>query len=76
MILPKSFYEQDTGKVAREILGCYLVHIEENQTTIGRIVETEAYLADDPACHSFIGKTKRNAVLQRMIMTECATLLT
>ena len=63
MILPQTFYEQDTITVAKKLLGCYLVHPEGEETTLGRIVETEAYLAHDPAAHSFVGKTKRNAVL-------------
>ena len=63
MILPHTFYEQDTTTVAKKLLGCYLVHPEGEETTLGRIVETEAYLAHDPAAHSFMGKTKRNAVL-------------
>jgi DNA-3-methyladenine glycosylase len=63
MILPQTFYEQDTITVAKRLLGCYLVHLEGEETTLGRIVETEAYLMHDPAAHSYIGKTKRNRVL-------------
>ena len=63
MILPQTFYEQDTISVAKGLLGCYLVHLEGEETTLGRIVETESYLVHDPAAHSFTGKTKRNAVL-------------
>ena len=64
MILPQTFYTQETVAVAKQLLGCYLVHLEGEQTTLGRIVETEAYLGMyDPASHSFIGKTARNSVL-------------
>jgi DNA-3-methyladenine glycosylase len=63
MILPQAFYQKNTVTVARELLGCYLVHLEGEKTTLGRIVETEAYLVNDQAAHSYIGKTKRNSVL-------------
>jgi DNA-3-methyladenine glycosylase len=63
MILPRSFYEQDTLSVARKMLGCFLVHREEEGTTIGRIVEDEAYVEHDQAAHSSIGITGRNRVL-------------
>ncbi|MBV9230826.1 MAG: DNA-3-methyladenine glycosylase [Chloroflexi bacterium] len=63
MMLHQTFYDQDTVSVARQLLCCFLVHEETEGTTIGRIVETEAYLADDPASHSFRGKTPRNAVM-------------
>jgi DNA-3-methyladenine glycosylase len=63
MILPQTFYGHDTITVAKKLLECYLVHLEGEETTLGRIVETEAYLVNDPAAHAFIGKTNRNSVL-------------
>ncbi len=63
MILPPAFYERDTVTVAKDLLGCLLVHREETGTTMGWIVEDEAYLRGDPAAHSFRGETKRNSVM-------------
>lgn len=64
MILPSSFYQQDTTKVAKKLLGAYLVTELPDGKTVGRIVETEAYLGCiDPAAHSFRGKTLRNAIM-------------
>ena len=61
--VPAGFYRQDTLAVARQLLGCCLVHLEGENTTAGKIVETEAYLREDPAAHSFHGETKSNSVL-------------
>lgn len=58
-----SFYKCPTVDVARRLLGLYVVRSLSGSTLAGRIVETEAYLADDPASHSFIGKTARNATM-------------
>jgi len=63
LILPPAFYERDTVTVAKGLLGCLLVHQEEAKTTMGWIVEVEAYLRGDPAAHSFRGRTKRNSVM-------------
>lgn len=45
--------------VAPRLLGWELV----SGRTVGRIVEVEAYEPDDPASHTFRGKTKRNATM-------------
>lgn len=58
--LPREFYDRDTITVARELLGCRLVHCNEGVTRIGKIVETEAYLGPhDLAAHSARGLTER-----------------
>jgi DNA-3-methyladenine glycosylase len=53
----------ETKALAKALLGYVLVRDGEGGTTAGRIVETEAYLPNDPACHAFSGKTLRNATL-------------
>ena len=52
-ILPRSFYARGTAAVARELLGKYLIRRYRGKKLIGRIVETEAYLENDPASHAF-----------------------
>ncbi|HEY0455858.1 MAG TPA: DNA-3-methyladenine glycosylase, partial [Verrucomicrobiae bacterium] len=53
---PESFYEPTADVVARELLGHYLIRKTEEGFCGGAIVETEAYLHDDPACHAFGGR--------------------
>jgi len=62
--LPREFYDRDPRRVSRELLGKVLVRREARQLLAARIVEVEAYLGkNDPAAHSFAGRTPRNAVL-------------
>lgn len=61
-VIPRDFFDRDVVAVARELLGKLLVRRTREGTCVGRIVETEAYLAqNDPACHGHRGPTKRNA---------------
>ncbi|HVV70144.1 MAG TPA: DNA-3-methyladenine glycosylase, partial [Verrucomicrobiae bacterium] len=61
--LPRSFYEPSARLVAPELLGHWLIRRTESGVCGGLIVETEAYLRDDPACHAAPGRTKRNRVM-------------
>jgi DNA-3-methyladenine glycosylase len=62
--LPCSFYDRDPRKVSRDLLGKVLLRRDGKDVLAARIVEVEAYLGrDDPAAHSFAGRTARNAVL-------------
>ncbi len=63
-ILPRSFYLDSPEVVARNLLGKLITRTLHGERLTGRITEIEAYLGlADPASHSFIGKTARNAVL-------------
>ena len=55
----RQFFDRSVHEVARDLIGCRLAVGE----TAGIIVETEAYEANDPACHAYIGRTTRNEVL-------------
>lgn len=52
-----------TIDVAKKLLGHFLVSKYNNKILIGKIVETEAYLYNDPACHSYSNRTKRNSMM-------------
>jgi DNA-3-methyladenine glycosylase len=62
--LPRAFYEQTTIDVAKKLLGKFLVRKHPEGDTIGRIVETEAYIGPhDLACHASKGRTSRTEVM-------------
>src|ERR1043166_9307687 len=61
--LPRSFYEPSAQVVAPQLLGHWLIRNTASGPCGGPIVETEAYLWDDPACHAARGLTPRNRVM-------------
>ncbi len=61
--LPRAALPLDTITLARFLLGKILVREWEGAQLMGRIVETEAYLETDPACHAYRGMTARNRSL-------------
>jgi DNA-3-methyladenine glycosylase len=59
MRLDRAFYTRSVHDVARDLVGCVVRHGE----TAGRIVETESYHMEEPACHAFAGLTSRTRTL-------------
>ncbi|MEA2364711.1 MAG: DNA-3-methyladenine glycosylase [Thermoleophilaceae bacterium] len=59
MRLAGDFYSRSVHDVARDLIGCVVRHGE----TAGRIVETESYHMEEPACHAFAGVTERTRTL-------------
>jgi len=52
--IDESFFNKDTLSIAKSLIGCFLIHEVSNKKLIGEIIETEAYLENDPASHSFM----------------------
>ncbi|MDX1953566.1 MAG: DNA-3-methyladenine glycosylase [Verrucomicrobiota bacterium] len=61
--LPSSFYHPSAKEVAPALLGHFLLRNTASGPVGGIIVETEAYLVNDPACHAYIGETKRTRTM-------------
>jgi DNA-3-methyladenine glycosylase len=63
--LSRTTLPQLADDLARFLIGKVVVRDVPDGRMAGRIVETEAYLHDDPAAHSFRGETPRNRSLFR-----------
>ncbi|MFA5889417.1 MAG: DNA-3-methyladenine glycosylase [Actinomycetota bacterium] len=59
--LPREFFERSALEVARDVIGCLLVHDTDEGRVVGVVIEAEAYSQEDPASHAFRGRTPRNA---------------
>lgn len=63
MKLSRDFYQRSAVEVAKDLLGCSLVHESEEGITKGRIVEVEAYMGNqDPAAHSYNNRSARTEI--------------
>jgi len=62
--LPREFFDRPATEVGPDLLGCMFWHDSPAGLVAVRLVEVEAYMGpDDPASHSYRGRTARNAVM-------------
>lgn len=62
--LERAWFDRPSVSLARDLLGCRLVHAAAEGSVGGRIVEVEAYQGpEDLAAHSSRGPTTRNAAM-------------
>ena len=83
--LGRAFFDRRTVRVARDLLGQVLTARGPRGARSVRIVETEAYVASDPANHAYRGRTRRNRSMfgppgtlyvYRIHQVVCANLVT
>ena len=76
MKLGKEFFEQNTLKAAKGLLGKTLCVKKDGKILKGMIVETDAYRGEnDLACHASKGRTKRTETLYKKAGTVYAYLV-
>jgi len=64
MKIERNFYQQKTLKVAKELLGCFLIRQIGSSIIKAKIIETEAYCGPkDKANHASKGRTPRTEVM-------------
>ena len=74
--LPGPSVPRDMAGLAQFLLGKVVVRCFRGAFAIGRIVKTEAYMPDDPACNAYRGITQRNyrcSCRTAMLMFTCVT---
>jgi DNA-3-methyladenine glycosylase len=63
-VLPREYFQRPTLRVARSLIGKYLVREGKAGLQVGRIVEVEAYVGpEDRASHASRGRTPRTDVM-------------
>ncbi len=63
-VLSQKFFNRNALKIAKELIGKYLVVKIKNKEKAYMITEVEAYDGpEDKACHVYKGKTERNKVM-------------
>lgn len=66
-VLERKVYGPGAAQVARDLLGHWMLRRLEGPGGSawcgGEIVETEAYLVGDPACHAYVRETARNRTM-------------
>lgn len=63
-VLKQDYFKQKTTKVAKNLIGKYLVRKQDKEKIALEIKETEAYIGpEDKASHAYNGKTERNKIM-------------
>ncbi len=83
--LGRGFFDRPTTRVARDLLGAVVTVRARDGVRSVRLVEVEAYVANDPASHAYRGPTRRNRsmfgppgtlYIYRIHQVVCANLVT
>lgn len=75
--LTREFFNRDTKKVAKDLIGRYLVRETNKGKMIGKITEVEAYAGpNDKACHCYdYKKTERTKIMYKIPGTHYVYLI-